>query len=341
MNQFLKTTVFAGFLIFVWDSAYSEEKSEPTFKIGALVEVGVSSGNDFNGNEKSDVELATVEISIDSQINDLVSGHILLLYEEYYTPLDVDEATITIKNKDDPVSLVMGQMYVPFGLFKTAMISDPLTLELGETRESALMVSYDNGFYASIYVYNGDTRKATKDDKLDHAGGAIGFKTEKNKFSLDVGYNRISSIADSEVITTVILVDGLTTPDALSDLVSGTAAYAVMKIGMYTFIAEMVSADSKFNSTDLSIGSSGKMRATNYEVDVELSNGIGLAAAIQSTDNVMGYFPRKRRMVSTSYEIAKNTTLAFEYFKDKDYSKADGGTGGSSNAVAIQIAIKM
>jgi len=36
--------------------------------------------------------------------------------------------------------LTAGQLYVPFGAFETGLISDPLTLEIGETRESTVLL---------------------------------------------------------------------------------------------------------------------------------------------------------------------------------------------------------
>lgn len=340
MKQFIETSVLAGILIFFCDSAYSEDQLKPTLAIGALIEVEISSGDNFDKTDSSDVVLATVEIAIDSQINDLVSGHILLLHEEDDTSLEVDEGTIKLRKKDSPFSLTAGQMHVPFGLFETAMISDPLTLELGEARESAIVISFTENFYATAYVYNGDSKKATRDDTLDQSGAVIGYKYESDRFSIDVGYCVISSIADSENITKAIEEEGLTTPDALTEMVDGSAAYAVMKSGPVKLIAEVVKANGKFNAADFTVGAKGEMKATNYEAVLELTYGIVLAAAIQTTENLTGYLPEKRGMVSAKYEIAKNTILALEYLRDKDYALSDGGTGKSANAFTMQLAVR-
>ena len=339
MRQIATTSFLTGIMFFVWDFAYSEEQVKPTLAIGALIEVEVSKGDNFDKVRSGDVVLATVEIAIDSQINNLVSGHISLLHEEDDTPLEVDEATIKIQKKDSPFGIIVGQMYVPFGLFESAMISDPLTLELGEARESALVISYTNNFYVSAYLYNGDSKKASRDDRLDQSG-AVGYNFESESLSFDVGYSAISSIADSENITEAIEEEGLTTPDALTELVDGSAAYAVVKSGAVILIAEVVRANGKFNTADVSVGASGKMKATNLEAVLQISSGVVLAAASQSTNNLAGYLPKKRRMVSAHYEFAKNTTLGFEYLRDEDYSVSGGGTGNSSHTVTMQLAVR-
>ena len=105
---------------------------------GGLVEVEATTGKDYEGTKESDITLATVELGLDAEITDWVNGHILLLYEEDDTPLCVDEGFITLGNLEKfPLYFAAGKMYVPFGAFETNMISDPLTLELGENNESS------------------------------------------------------------------------------------------------------------------------------------------------------------------------------------------------------------
>jgi len=334
-------SVVCGILLFAVSNVSAEQETKPPIEMSAVLEVEATSGDDFNGVNSSDIALATVEISLDAQINELVSGHILLLHEEDDTPLEIDEGYITLQKKDSPFGVMLGQMYVPFGLFETAMISDPLTLEIGETRESAIMLSFDNAFYASIYYFNGDTMQAGKEDKIDQYGANIGFKLETDSYSINVGYSTISSIADSENLTQAISDEGLTTPDAMTDIVSGSAIYAVLKYGMFTLIAEQVAADDKFDPADLTAGSSKEMKATNLELGVEFSNGIGVAIATQSTTSLAGYLPETRNMATARYELAKKTTLAIEYLRDEDYSVADGGTGEMSSMITLQLAIEL
>ncbi len=68
-----------------------------------------------------------------------------------------------------------GRFTVPFGSYETNMISDPLTLEIGETGEDALMVGFEAaGFYGSFYVFNGDTNEGGGDENIEHFGATVG-----------------------------------------------------------------------------------------------------------------------------------------------------------------------
>ena len=108
-------------------------------EVGALIEVEAGYTSPFEGDSESDVVLATFELGISSQVTDWVEAGGTLLYEEDETDLEVDTGYITLANADvSPLFLTAGQIYVPFGAFETHMVSDPLTLEIGETRESTL-----------------------------------------------------------------------------------------------------------------------------------------------------------------------------------------------------------
>ena len=99
--------------------------------------------------DETDAVLATMELCIDADLTDYVSGHMVFLWEEDDTePVDLDTGFITVSGGDKlPVYVNLGKMYLPFGMFESFMISDPLPLELAETRESAIQAGFAiNGF---------------------------------------------------------------------------------------------------------------------------------------------------------------------------------------------------
>jgi len=70
-------------------------------------------------------------------------------------------------------------MYV-FGNFETQMISDPLTYNLGDTREKAIQVGFESGgFHGSVYGFNGSTQK-NDEDTIDHYGANLSFAQEND-----------------------------------------------------------------------------------------------------------------------------------------------------------------
>jgi len=132
----------------------------------------------------SDIVLATLELGVDADISKHVKGHILFLFEEDDTePIEVDEGIISIDGEDVlPLYLNAGRMYVPFGRFESHFISDPLTLELGETRESAALAGFVNDWVElSLGIFNGDTDETGEDNRIQSyvASAVFTFPEEK------------------------------------------------------------------------------------------------------------------------------------------------------------------
>ena len=93
---------------------------------------------DTDTSSESNLAVGTVELAVDAEISDYSSASVVLLYEDG-EDLVVDGAVITLGNTEkNPMYLAIGKMGVPFGNYETQMISDPLTLEIGETAEDAL-----------------------------------------------------------------------------------------------------------------------------------------------------------------------------------------------------------
>ncbi len=165
--------------------------------IGALLEVEATFGRE-HGEVFSDVTLATVELGIDAILSEWAEGHVLVLWEEDATePVDLDEGFITLGDGGScPYSLQIGKMYVPFGRFKSHFISDPLMLELPETRESAALVGYDNeAFSVSVGVFNGAV-DGTDDD--DHAGDLVAALSVQPAENIEVGAYWVSDLGESD-----------------------------------------------------------------------------------------------------------------------------------------------
>ena len=115
--------------------------------------------------ESSDIVLSTFELGLDVDFIDHVGGHVLVLWEEDDSEaIDLDEGYISLTGTEEmPLYLHAGKQYIPFGNMDTYFISDPLPLELGETRESALLAGYHKGL-CNVFCggFNGDVDKIGK-----------------------------------------------------------------------------------------------------------------------------------------------------------------------------------
>jgi len=312
-------------------------------EVSGVMEVEYGSSEDYSGTSSSDVALATVELAFDAKVAKDVKMHVGLLHEEDDTPLEVDEGYIDMALGS--ANLQVGQMYVPFGSYETNVLSDPLTLEIGETRESALMVSTAMGnINASLYLFNGSTLEAGADDGADQMGVSVAYVTEGDGLSMDIGLDYISNIADSDTIGGYI--EGNTTagdPVTVKSYVPAQIFHANLNFGKFHVIAEYLVTD-QFDVTELPFGTKGaEITATNLEFGYEMTiagKAATLGVALQSTDEAVGLgLPKDKTLLALSVNLQEYTALTFEYATSTDYDLADGGTGQDATSYTFQLAV--
>ncbi len=302
-----------------------EEKSAP----GSLSEnitlsgvIEVEAGYEKNGEDSSDIVVATVEVGIDAQIVKHVSGHILFLYEEDDTPFDVDEAIISINGEDVvPLYLNAGQMYLPFGNFESHMISDPVTLELGETRESAVVAGFATDWIdISAGVFNGDINETGKDNKIEsYVAGAV-FTLPENtvaNFGLTAGASYISNIGDSDSLQEDIEAG----PATIEDYVPGYSAFvSISVLDRFFFNAEYLTAADEFAADELPSFDGGQevKPSTWYaELAVGIIEDLEIAAHYAESDDCDGFLPENRYGAAITYGLFESTSLGLEYLHDE------------------------
>ncbi len=312
---------------------------------GALIEVEGASGEDHEGADSSDVVLATVELVAEARINEWTHAQVVYLFEEGDTePGDIDQAILTFGNPErSPFYLSDGRMYVPFGVFESGMVSDPLTLELGETRESALQVGFETGgLYGAAYAFNGDSQEVGDDaDSIDQFGANLGWAMERDGYLLDVGLGYISSIADSDGVSGALDENG--DIGNLQDAVPGISAHAIVNTGPWTFIGEYTAASDEFYVADMGFrGNGAQPTAWNLEANYgfmvigrEVSVGV---ARQESAEAVELGLPENKTLAALSVGIMDSAALSLEYALAEDYSMADGGSGEDGGIFTVQMA---
>lgn len=285
--------------------------------IGGLIEVEADFTDTDGSPEKSDIVLATMELGLDAEVNEKVTGHLLFLYEEDEYEDDrfiVDEGTITIKVADG-FSVTAGKMYVPFGVFNSHFITDPLTLELGETRESAILATYGNErFEVSIGLFNGDVDETGDDDKIDDIVAGVTVNLAEG---MTLGASYISDIADSKAGL------GLTT---VSDTVGGYSVFYSGSYGTLSVEAEYIAAAGEFTATDVTNSNStlsgDEPSAFNLELAYHVSDVMELAVKYEGSDDLVDH-PEDQYGVAASYGLYENTSLSFEYMNGEFKSGRD------------------
>jgi hypothetical protein len=265
--------------------------------------------------DSSDITLATVELGVDVDIIKHVKGHVLFLWEEDDTePVDVDEGFITLDGEDVvPLYLNVGKLYVPFGNFESHFISDPLTLELGETRESALTVGYVNDWMdVSVSAFNGDVDEIGEDNHIESFVASASFSVPEelsSNFGISGGVSYISNIADS---------DGLEgeTPGEIKDYVGGFNAFVSLSyMDKFFFEFEYLGALDEFEAGELSFdnGKEFQPETWNFELAYAATDRLELAIKYEGGDDLGDFLPEDQYGAAVTYGLFENTSLSLEY----------------------------
>ena len=309
-----------------------------------LVEIELGFENDFYDDDSSDITLATVEFGIEAVLADWAVANLVLLWEEDDTEeLVIDVGTITFGNLEKcPFYLSVGKMYVPFGNFESNMISDPLTLEIAETRESALQIGFEHsGFYGSMYVFNGDIDEDGEDNEIECFGANAGYALENDDISLDIGIGWINNMLDSDGFGDLIEDAGL----ALEDYAGGFCFHAILNTGPFTIIGEYIGGtdDPEFGPAGGPFVEVDAIEAWNIELGytIEIINKeTTFAIAYQGTDECGSVLPEERYMASVGMALGEYVGVALEYAHDEDYDESDGGTDDDADIITMQIAVE-
>lgn len=327
-----------------------------TFSGAVEIEASGTDSDGFSGDDASDINVATAELGIEAVINDWTTANLVLLWEEEdggSSDLTVDEAIITFANPDvTPFYFTAGRTAAPFGRFDTNMVSDPLTMDIGETKETLLLVGIETeGFYASVYGFNGDLDDGG-DNVIDNGGVDLGFTWEETDRSVDFGVSYINDIGDSDGVSDVISGNLPGGVDYRRNVPS-YAAHAMFTVGGFNLIGEYVTASKQFDLTnELAFNGSGaKPSAWNLEAGYSFQlagHESAVAVGFQKTKEALGLgLPEKRISAAFSVVILENTTFSLEWAHDEDYGTGDldavsgtAGTGTDSDTITAQLAIE-
>ncbi len=308
--------------------------------ISGAIEVESSFSNQ-SGNNTSDITLSAVELGFEAAITQGVTGHLLFLYEGDATdPPQLDEGAINIQLGNSPISITAGQFYLPFGTFSSHLISDPLTLELGEIRENAIQLNFSQAaLHSSFFIFNGTAEESGDNEKIDGYGAAIGLSHYGKEYALDLNVMFLSNIADSNT-----LQDSISDSRAMGSTVAGTAAQASFSMGSITLSGEYVGANRSFKAADLSFNKGGAQpSSSSFELSYNFKlagRDAAIAVALQTSDEAVALaLPEQRTAAALSVNVAEHIAVAIEWKHEEDYEKERGGRGEDSNTGTLLLAV--
>lgn len=317
-------------------AAVTEESASPLtwgvgdtrFTLSGLIEAEASFIHIEGGDEEDDLRLSTLQIGLEAELTPWLGGHVIGLWEEDAEPMVVDEAVLSLTSPwqlgtQTPV-LHLGRQYLPFGRFDSGMISDPLTLELGETHTTAALLAFTGERWSTtVGAFEGSVDD--DDDSIDSWVAAV----EANPFAgFTVGASWISDLAESDA--------GLVQEEGrYRNEVAGWSAFAALQHGDFGVSAEYLAAVERFRQEVVEAGedlTGRRPQAWNLELTWQPVEKIQLAGRYEEAH---GYQSDVRRYGATvSYGLCDYALLAVEYL----HAVADGEA--QVHALTAQLAVE-
>ncbi len=309
-----------------------EEGLANRVKLSGVMEVNATTGRTEHKNgtaeETSDVALSTAELDVDVAINKYVSSHIAFLYEEDDTNnngsgIVVDEGIINLEGGEQmPIYLRAGKMYLPFGYYNSHFITDPLTLTLGRTKDTAVIGGYNNSvFDVNAGIFKGAVKETNNGSKIDSFVGSATYTMPKSTIAgldLVAGLSYTSNMAASDTLQGSVPAIGLV------DTTGGYSAFVHLDyLEKYTFDAEYLGAIEDFSANDISFmdAKNNKPASWNFETAAAIMPKLEVALRYGGSSDTGAYgdisMPQSQIGWALLYELLHDTSVTFEYLHDE------------------------
>lgn len=154
-----------------------------TFSGAIELDYSYTNDDDISDNasnsSSSDLDVGTVEFGLEAILHDYVTANILLKGEALDSDPTIfwDEAFFTIQKDGFPIYFVGGKRGLPFGLFESQLINDPVTCELYEIAKTGATIGATFeplGIDVSATVYKGEVLMDTV------SGAGYGFARDNS-----------------------------------------------------------------------------------------------------------------------------------------------------------------
>ena len=294
------------------------------------------------GDNTSGVGVAEAVLGVEAAINDWIGGEIGLLYETVNIGLDdgedgtstvVDVATLTIGAPEGSWSFAAGRQYAPFGVFATHLISDPLTLELGEANDLVLQFGLSSGgLHGSIFGFYGDNAQN------GGYGAVTGYSLERREIEFGLHLSYISDIGASDNLQGVVAESR-----DVNENVPGWIASTELGYKDVSLIGEYLASLERFAAHEVEFVGRGAQPSSwllEAACDVSLAGKKAtVVASYQGTSEALALeLPARRLLAGLSMGLAEWFTPTIEWARDEDYVSKDGGSGGKVSTIMVQFA---
>lgn len=339
----MRQTSIAALAILAATSAVTTAQAEGKMKLpevsySGYIRVDGTYKNEESANgtstSTSDIKSSKVQLTFDAEMSEQVLGSVTFEWAgSDEDRVEVDEAIIVIKPKDTGFEFSLGKQVLPFGAYNSSFMTDPQSLELGETKEHSAHVAYTTGI-ATITgaIYNGDVDETGDDD--DHIDGLAARLDLNFNDNLSAGASLISNIAESDTLESSDGVDADT--NTIQDSVAGFSANVSYTFNKLQFDAEYVTALDEFQAGELAFddGSSYQPQVFTFETAFDLGGDSFVAGRIEAGEDGGDVIPENTFGIIYQTPLLDYLTFAAEYQRE-EYE-----TNDEVDAIKLRLKLK-
>ena len=325
-----------------------EIPTRPIIALSGAVEGNISYKQEYNKNNKVDVNLDGAQLDIIGETGPWVTSALMIDYDDdkldgntrvSNSKLRLSRGFVTIAQLNkSPLYFTIGQMFVPFGRFGSNMLTKLSTKTLGRTKDRAVVLGYSkDAINVQIFSSPGETKGVNNGSLncfLGHSGVHIGNNYKIGKVKIDLEGSAIGNIAESDGMQKYVFRFN----EAIHSRVWGIDGQARIKYEPFTIAAEYVGATRRFDSRDFKFNDVGaRPQALNVEGSVEFRTlgkislfAIGYGQTWQALSLAV---PKQNYFAEYDIDIYKGVYLAVEYRHDVNYNSTDFGAGTTGNPI--------
>ena len=354
----------------------------PVVNLSGKIEAQIFHTNhidNFQNNSATDIDLTAIELDTEILVNQWTTGLMAFVYDNSLpsiSPRRIDNSRLFLERgfltfgnlSKFPMYGTIGQFYVPFGQYSSAMISNPFTKILGRTKARAVALGFskqfnvENNLNLAAFIFSGPSRTSLNNNGLHNYGANVDYTFTKPKWNIDVAASYIRNIADALGMqhngnsSGPGNFDGFATNNMTEILnpVPGLDARATWSMGAFSLTGEWVAASHSFAQSVLSFDNQGAKPGAfhtelAYKFNVFTKPSAFIIGYDQSQQALALLIPKKRYIATVSTSILKDTIESLEFRHDIDYNVNDvgigqslapiNGTGKSSNTITLQVGL--
>ncbi|PLY06947.1 MAG: hypothetical protein C0624_03940 [Desulfuromonas sp.] len=253
-------------------------------------------------NDAFDLVLDEARLGLDIRVNEWASGSVAFSYQEELDHPELDEATINLNYK--LLHSRIGRQFLPLGMHRTELVSDPLVRLFGETRSTALSL----GVESSYLNVSGFLLRSNYDDSTDVSnrlhdwGGQLQLSLDE-RFELGAAYLNDLAETDFELLET-----------PYSKRVGAWSGWLRVNTPHLKVRGELFCAAQRFASLDLDHNGDGdgdRPLAWLTEIAFPLTPSLEGGLRLEGSDELLD-FPERQYGVDISWAILSGTTLSLE-----------------------------